>query len=715
MRKITPFSLLAVLALASCGTVARDDSSHSSEGTLSSPDTAVSTDQTSLNSSEQSEPGTIVSSFEESTSESDKVSSSSSSEVSSESSTLPDDSPSAYRKVTSTEELTDGSYLIGAPEHGYFLNASAAKIDSVSNYVSLSVTEDLISSSDIANSCALTYDSSSRSLTLPNGNSIYAQSGSNSLLSSPSKQPLSIEINSSGYADIVSNSNHFAFNKTSGQTRFRFYKPSSYANFEPVSLYKKVVITPIYPTAVYLPSAISAEVGDHVELNPTFAPSDANVLELAYSSSNPDVVSVEGAKLTCLKAGTSTVTVSANTQNGSQVSASTTVTVTEKALSDYTVMIYMCGSDLESASDGKLATANIKEILSVDYGDSVNVILQTGGSKKWWTSGISASKLGRYHVENGKLVQDASLPKASMGSPKTFQSFLEWGLNEYPAKQTGVILWNHGGAMSGVCYDENYADDSLMNSEVRAALRGAFQSTNRTEKLSWIGYDACLMSVADIADFNSDYFDYMISSQEAEPGEGWDYDSWLGDLANNPKISISDLGKSIIDSYVAKCGKVYQEYGYPSGYNDATLALLDLSKAGEFAVAYENLGTALQGKITSKSAFSSFAKVADQALRFGMIEEDRAEYYPYDVFDLSSLLTKMKASSAYNVAQISDVETAMNDLVEYRKNGKTLASACGLSVFVPTSGYSYASDYSSSESDYSTWVNFFSQYGTFYR
>ncbi|MDY6093434.1 MAG: hypothetical protein SPI58_00085, partial [Candidatus Enteromonas sp.] len=64
-------------------------------------------------------------------------------------------------------------------------------------------------------------------------------------------------------------------------------------------------------------------------------------------------------------------------------------------------------------------------------------------------------------------------------------------------------------------------------------------------------------------------------------------------------------------------------------------------------------------------------------------------------------------------AQISDVKTAMNDLVEYRNNGKTLASACGLSVFVPTSGYSYASYYSSSESDYSTWVNLFSKYGTF--
>ena len=52
-----------------------------------------------------------------------------------------------------------------------------------------------------------------------------------------------------------------------------------------------------------------------------------------------------------------------------------------------------------------------------------------------------------------------------MGKSKTFQDFLEWGLTEYPAEKTAVIMWNHGGAMQGVCSDENYNGDMFLCDE----------------------------------------------------------------------------------------------------------------------------------------------------------------------------------------------------------------------------------------------------------
>lgn len=92
---------------------------------------------------------------------------------------------------------------------------------------------------------------------------------------------------------------------------------------------------------------------------------------------------------------------------------------------------------------------------------------------------INSKKLGRWHVEDRNLVQDEELNNANMGSTKTFQDFLEWGLTKYPAKKTGVIMWNHGGAMQGVCSDENYAGDTLLCSEVTEALKRAFKNTNQ--------------------------------------------------------------------------------------------------------------------------------------------------------------------------------------------------------------------------------------------
>ena len=61
----------------------------------------------------------------------------------------------------------------------------------------------------------------------------------------------------------------------------------------------------------------------------------------------------------------------------------------------YTIMIYMCGSDLESGYDGYstntseagLGSADILEICSVkNQPKDVNIIIETGGAKAWKNS-----------------------------------------------------------------------------------------------------------------------------------------------------------------------------------------------------------------------------------------------------------------------------------------------------------------------------------------
>lgn len=386
----------------------------------------------------------------------------------------------------------------------------------------------------------------------------------------------------------------------------------------------------------------------------------------------------------------------------------------------YTIMIYMCGSDLESDTElGGLATLNINEILSVDLNDEVNVIIETGGSKRWYTPGINASYLQRFHVENKKLIEDEKLTKANMGSSETFQSFVEWGLNEYPAEKTGVILWNHGGAMSGVCFDENYHDDSLTNSEIKTALNNAFKNTKRNEKLEWIGYDACLMAVLDIADFNSDFFNYMVCSQESEPGEGWAYSKFLKTLSNNPSINTETLLGNIVDSYVTKCGDMYNEiaedpeYADYKNYNDATLSVLDLSKVSSLVEAWENVSTSLSSIITSSRKFSTFkSNILNKAQRFGY---DPDYGYSFDIFDLEDVVNLMKNNSTYNVNGLNEVKTAYQNVIINHQNGRDSGDACGLCIFAAASGYSFSSDYSTSETNLTNWRTLNSNYGSWYR
>ena len=54
-----------------------------------------------------------------------------------------------------------------------------------------------------------------------------------------------------------------------------------------------------------------------------------------------------------------------------------------------TVMIYMCGTDLESRSG--MATSDLKEMASAEIGENVNILVYTGGCRRWQTSGISST------------------------------------------------------------------------------------------------------------------------------------------------------------------------------------------------------------------------------------------------------------------------------------------------------------------------------------
>ena len=66
-----------------------------------------------------------------------------------------------------------------------------------------------------------------------------------------------------------------------------------------------------------------------------------------------------------------------------------------------TVMLYMCGTDLESKYG--MSSSDLQEIANAKYGDNVKIIVYTGGCSGWKTSGISSSTNQIYQVVNGGL------------------------------------------------------------------------------------------------------------------------------------------------------------------------------------------------------------------------------------------------------------------------------------------------------------------------
>ena len=451
--------------------------------------------------------------------------------------------------------------------------------------------------------------------------------------------------------------------------------------------------------------------GQTTQLHQMLQPSDTTNKNVTWSSSNTNVATIDSdGVVTAQSAGTTVITVRA--EDGGFTNT-LTITVKNEQLDAYTILLYLCGSNLESdnasTSQGGAATRDITEILSVSCPSNVNFVIQTGGSTAWATKyNISATNIGRYHVNNKSLVQDDSLDQANMGDYETFRDFLDWGMVTYPAKKYGVIMWDHGGAMQGVCQDDNFDGDTLLNSEVVEAVYDARLLAGVSEKLEFIAYDVCLMAVQDVAEFNSYNFNYMIASQESENGTGYDYDAWLPTLYNNPAtVSTVTLLTKIADTFIKENGT----------NSDQTQAVYDLSKMPAYYAAFEALAAKLRTIITSASAWSTFADLVNGCQKYGAYNYNGTNYYLFDVFDVGQFITKMKASSSpYRTtcsSELTTLTTTFTALVAYEKHGSG-TSANGLSMFCPISGYADPYYYDAYETNFTNWRLLCEEYGSWY-
>ncbi len=443
---------------------------------------------------------------------------------------------------------------------------------------------------------------------------------------------------------------------------------------------------------------------------------------ISHSSSSDSSSESSNSSSSASHSSSSSSSSSSHSSSSSSSGSSSSSSSGQTSKDEWTIMIYMCGSNLESdyaSSNQGLATMDITEILSVSgQPDNVNIIIETGGATKWSSKyGISASKLERWHVDNKKIVKDASLAKANMGLQSTFQSFVEWGLESYPAERYGIFMWNHGGAMDGCCFDDNYDGDSLSDYEMTDALTAAKKSKGFTGNFDFIAYDACLMAVQDIAELNSHHFDYMLCSQETESGYGYDYDEWLPILYNNPTTVTTE-------EVLTKIATTFLDEQVSLGAYDQTQSVLDLTKMSAYKSAFDAVADSLTSIVTSSSKWTALANTINKATKYGWYDDSQAQSYNggylYDIFDMGECITNLKSAYSSMTSELNDLQTALDNLVVYEGHGSQIKGS-GLCLFCPLSGYNLYADsayypacYSAKHTNFTSWRNLCVKYGTWY-
>lgn len=335
----------------------------------------------------------------------------------------------------------------------------------------------------------------------------------------------------------------------------------------------------------------------------------------------------------------------------------------------WTIMYYLCGSDLESRAG--FASDDMMDIANQATNPKIKMIAQTGGSKEWQNKGISSKNIERYELSNGKYTKVDSRELTSMGNPKTLSSFIQWTKENYPAERYMIVFWNHGsGSAYGVCFDELYQPkgknpDSLSIVEMAQGLKDGGVI------FDIIGYDTCLTATIEYDYAIAPYGRYVISSEETEPGEGWNYTDWVGYLNKNPKCSTEDLGKRIVNSYMDLCAKNDQD-------DTATLSLVDLSKIKNVYNAFVRMATEMSGNTSDITVFKNIKRDAKSARYFGTRTSNEGYNNMTDLGDMAKNLTEELGKGV-----TQPLIDAIKSAVVYEKHGDSRSEATGISVFYP--------------------------------
>ncbi len=387
----------------------------------------------------------------------------------------------------------------------------------------------------------------------------------------------------------------------------------------------------------------------------------------------------------------------------------------------WTLMIYMnAKNNLESD-----AIANFREIAASGSSKDVNVIVEMGRPKVHVTTDAGNwSGVLRFHVSQNQepLPKNAvadlrSKPTLSdMGSFVALRDFVDWSVRNYPAKKYMLVIWNHGqgwrfqmaadsdirissarGRLAVISTQRQVAakkvtptvggfraasfdDDTghyLYNSDIEQATQEIASKVGH--KVEVIGFDACLMSMVETAYAFRNSALLLVSSEELEPGAGWDYVPIVRSLVANPAMLGLDLGKLVVDSYKVRYGD----------YHNTTMALVDLTKIEGLANSISQLGSALRNFPQRDRA--QLERIRSKITAFGV---DDGLSTSIDLATLAQGMSQINENSSVSSAA-ANVSNALKGAVVYSYAGKPAISttgAEGLAIYFPASKSDFNKD-----------------------
>ena len=372
---------------------------------------------------------------------------------------------------------------------------------------------------------------------------------------------------------------------------------------------------------------------------------------------------------------------------------------------EWTFMLFM-------AADNNLEAATALDINELEkYGstDDVNFVAQIDRNGNYsQDSELKWSGAKRFYIIKDKNTKKMTSPAVrdlgdvDMASPKALTDFVTWAVENYPARKYALILWNHGtgwkeispdmfegdigeiGLPSGnkpsntINYNISYDDTSKTSMNIPTLGKTLAKVVDITGKpLELMGFDACLMQMAEVAWTTRKYAKCQLGSPDLEPERGWPYDKIAAVLTSNPEIEGIELARKITEAYA----KSYAGGIGAQGNTAVAISVIDHSKSDDFQ---DDLDNFCKVAINNIKDIDKYEFARDEALKYSY-----GDYVDLGHF-LAILIQKTHACSAVKSAATRLLKGICGNggkngyINKLAVNGEKFKESRGLSIFFPT-------------------------------
>lgn len=316
-------------------------------------------------------------------------------------------------------------------------------------------------------------------------------------------------------------------------------------------------------------------------------------------------------------------------------------------LPEWTFMVYL-------DADNNLEGAGIEDMNEMEaYGsdENVNIIVQMDRIDDYSQDDGDWRDCRRFYVEKDTDPSRITsreldiLGEVNMGDPETLIDFVLWAHDEYPAKKYALVLWNHGGAFRGICFDDTVPElgpgehDAINMTELNYAAKEIYKGIGNRKIDLW-GFDACLMAQVAVMYELKDFAKVGVGSGYNEPGEGWPYEKILSNLQREPEMDERQLARHIVHEYIYSYNDRKDD---PQDYPMVTQAAFDLTKMDQLASVLDEFSEELasRGPLGSLDYLIQIYQARKNANSYDMANVfiyDLTGYPLYDVIDFTYYL-----------------------------------------------------------------------------